>query len=516
MQEELNNTFTSLYPSSDLHDPSSSLYNDSSSHYEYTQLDFSSAIPLQSAFYSPPKLSSFLTPSKDIYADRFIPVRNNQYSHHLGAHLYDETALQNPTTQNEKDLNSAKYQLLLRENFQKSSSSSFSRAENLTIPNGKPNQKSSTHKILKFQAPERKDSEIDFSILEHPFASFGKASPVIFSSTNLPVIAEKPYKILDVPLLEDDFYLNPIDWSKSNLLAIALKSSIYLWSGDDGTVKGLNKLSIEGETYTSVNWSPKAENLAAGASNGKVEVWDVVNKKLVREDLESHAGRVSCISWLNPNIFATGSKDTNIFIRDLRIFEKKGTVQKLKGHKQEICSLKWSPTNPQLASGANDGKIFIWNMKRSKPETRINAHTAAVKALTWSPNQTGILLSGGGNNDKTIKLWNTLTARNMASLEVESQVCNLAFSASGNEFVSTHGFPNNEVIVWKFPELTKIKTLEGHKNRVLFLSNAPDGKKIVTGAGPTDGSLRFWEVFQPPQVAKSVTTTQLDPLLAFR
>lgn len=29
-------------------------------------------------------------------------------------------------------------------------------------------------------------------------------------------------------------------------------------------------------------------------------------------------------------------------------------------------------------------------------------HTAAVKALAFNPHQRGVLLSGGGNNDKTI------------------------------------------------------------------------------------------------------------------
>ena len=138
-------------------------------------------------------------------------------------------------------------------------------------------------------------------------------------------------------------------------------------------------------------------------------------------------------------------------------------------------------------------------VKRTKPEAKFGEHNAAVKALAWSPHQSGILLSGGGNTDKTIKVWNTLLMKNVVSVNVESQVCNLAFSPNANEFVSTHGFQNNEIVVWKFPDFTKIKTLEGHKNRVLYLTVSPDGEKIVTGsganAGASDGSLRFWDVF---------------------
>lgn len=35
-------------------------------------------------------------------------------------------------------------------------------------------------------------------------------------------ISSQPYKILDAPNLCDDFYLNLMDWSLSNILAVAL------------------------------------------------------------------------------------------------------------------------------------------------------------------------------------------------------------------------------------------------------------------------------------------------------
>jgi cell division cycle 20-like protein 1 (cofactor of APC complex) len=44
-------------------------------------------------------------------------------------------------------------------------------------------------------------------------------------------ISKKPYKILDAPNLQDDFYLNLLDWSDSNHIAVALDSSLYVWSG---------------------------------------------------------------------------------------------------------------------------------------------------------------------------------------------------------------------------------------------------------------------------------------------
>jgi hypothetical protein len=66
---------------------------------------------------------------------------------------------------------------------------------------------------------------------------------------------------------------------------------------------------------------------------------------------------------------------------------------------------------------------------------------------------------------------------------VGSQVCNLSWSKNVNEIVSTHGYSQNQIIVWKHSTMTKLATLTGHTLRVLYLAVSPDGQTIVTGAG---------------------------------
>jgi WD40 repeat protein len=43
-------------------------------------------------------------------------------------------------------------------------------------------------------------------------------------------VPKVPFKVLDAPALQDDFYLNLVDWSSQNVLAVALGPSMYLWS----------------------------------------------------------------------------------------------------------------------------------------------------------------------------------------------------------------------------------------------------------------------------------------------
>ena len=66
-----------------------------------------------------------------------------------------------------------------------------------------------------------------------------------------------------------------------------------------------------------------------------------------------------------------------------------------------------------------------------------------------------------------------------------------------NELVSTHGYSQNQIVVWRYSSMSKVATLTGHTLRVLYLAMSPDGQTIVTGAG--DETLRFWNVFPGPK-----------------
>ena len=164
-------------------------------------------------------------------------------------------------------------------------------------------------------------------------------------------------------------------------------------------------------------------------------------------------------------------------------------------HKQEVCGLKWSFDGSQLASGGNDNKLIVWNLHSTSPLMKCSHHTAAVKAIAWSPYQNNLLASGGGTADRCIRFWNTSTCSQTNFIDTGSQVCNLVFSKTVNELVSTHGYSLNQIIIWKLPSMSKLATLTGHTFRVLFLGMSPDGQNIVTGAG--DQSLRFWNIFPP-------------------
>ena len=308
-------------------------------------------------------------------------------------------------------------------------------------------------------------------------------------------ISKVPFKVLDAPALADDFYLNLVDWSSQNVLAVGLGTCVYLWSACTSKVTKLCDLQEIEDTVTSVSWSQKGSHLAIGTNKGEIQIWDTIKCEKLRS-MTGHSVRVGALAWCGPTL-ASGSRDRAIYLRDVRSEQQHTSL--LKAHKQEVCGLRWSFDEPShLASGGNDNKLLVWDIKnQSKPVHKFAEHSAAVKAIAWSPHQHGLLASGGGTADRCIRFWNTLSGAGLNCIDTGSQVCNLAFSKNCNEIVSTHGYSLNQIVVWKYPSMSKVSTLIGHTYRVLYLAMSPDGSTIVTGAG--DETLRFWQVFPGPQ-----------------
>jgi len=315
--------------------------------------------------------------------------------------------------------------------------------------------------------------------------------------------------VLDAPQLKDDFYLHLLDWSQKDFLAVGLEKSIYIWEGKSSNV--INLYNYESEVLSAVSWTANNQHLAVGLYSGKVDIWDPEASKIIHS-FQEHSDRIGVIAPMhqgNPHVFSSGSQDKQIVTYDLR---QKVEVSRCLGHSQEICGLKWSPDDRLLASGGNDNKLFLWNLKKigSECEKKFNAHTSAIKAIDWSPHKFGFLLSGGGTQDRTIKLWSTQTMQLMESIDTASQVCNIAFSRNSNEFVSTHGYSDNLILVWDADKMEVKASLKGHKDRVIYLSVGPDGEKVVTGAG--DETIRFWDVFDNKfnQEQEHLFKTKLD------
>ena len=323
-------------------------------------------------------------------------------------------------------------------------------------------------------------------------------------------ISTQPERVLDAPGMVDDFYLNLISWSSQNVVAVALGESTYTWRADTGSVLHLGDVS-DGAYVSSVEFSADGSFLAVGTGSGDVELWDTETGSRLRI-MTGHTAQIPALAW-NGHVLSSGCGDGSIWHHDVRIARHK--VMELIGHHGEICGLKWRSDGEYLASGGNDNLVNIWDARleqsllnandeskeievRTQPKFAKRNHTAAVKALAWCPWQSNLLATGGGTNDATINFWNSSMGARVQSLKTPAQITSLHFAPHKKEIFSTHGYPDNALMVHSYPTLNKVAEIkEAHDARVLFSCVGPAGDLVLTGAG--DENLKFWRIWEVPK-----------------
>ncbi|XP_074642206.1 cell division cycle protein 20 homolog [Tubulanus polymorphus] len=413
--------------------------------------------------------------------DRFIPSRRSS--------LYDV----------------AHYKLVQQENEQNvdPEASSPSKQMYQRIMSNNLNGDSMNNKILSYKSKAPQPPEGCSNNMKVLYTSQTKTpqSTVKKSTRHIPQV---PERILDAPDILDDYYLNLLDWSVNNHLAVALGNCVYLWNAGCGDITQLMSMDNNEDYVSSLSWIREGNFLAVGTSNNDVQIWDVANTKKLRT-MGGHAGRVGSLSW-NAHILSSGSRSGNIHNHDVRVAQHH--ISTMSSHTQEVCGLRWSPDGRYLASGGNDNILNIWTMGQNQPQHVFTDHLAAVKALAWCPWQPSLLASGGGTADRHIRFWNCNTGTNIQNVDTQSQVCSILWSKEHRELVSSHGFANNQLIIWKYPSLQKVTELTGHTSRVLHLAMSPDGSMVLSAAA--DETLRLWKCFSKDNHSKKTTKSSSD------
>lgn len=88
-------------------------------------------------------------------------------------------------------------------------------------------------------------------------------------------------RTLDAPELADDYYLNLLDWGSSNVLSIALGSTVYLWDASSGSTSELVTIDEDFGPVTSVSWAPDGRHIAVGLNSSDVQLFDTTSNRLV-------------------------------------------------------------------------------------------------------------------------------------------------------------------------------------------------------------------------------------------
>lgn len=148
--------------------------------------------------------------------------------------------------------------------------------------------------------------------------------------------------------------------------------------------------------------------VGTGGADGVVKVWDI-RAGFTTHTFHGHGGVVSALHFFEIEVPENEDAVENIKKRKRRksrLEEAEAEHTKGDGHMQY-----------RLASGAEDGKIRVWDLHKAKSAAVLDSHVSVVRSLHYSPKE-NILVSG--SRDKTLILWDShrwKAQRTIAALE---------------------------------------------------------------------------------------------------
>ena len=141
--------------------------------------------------------------------------------------------------------------------------------------------------------------------------------------------------------------------------------------------------------------------LASCASDRSLVIYDLRTSTPVTKTLLTFAS--NRIAWSPMEAFnlATASEDHNIYLFDMRRFDRALNI--LKDHVAAVMDVEFSPTGEELVSASWDRTVRLWT--RDRGHSRDIYHTKRmqrVTAATWTPDAKYVL---SGSDDGNIRLW---------------------------------------------------------------------------------------------------------------
>ena len=113
-------------------------------------------------------------------------------------------------------------------------------------------------------------------------------------------------------------------------------------------------------------------------------------------------------------------------------------------------------------------------------------HVSVVKSVAWSPDG-GRVASGGGG--RLIRLWDSTTGQEIASMRSNEFILSLAWSPDGSRLAS--GSLQNRVRIWDANTCEEIHCLNGHAYSVACVTWDREGRYLASEGG--DYELKIWD-----------------------
>ncbi len=178
---------------------------------------------------------------------------------------------------------------------------------------------------------------------------------------------------------QDDFYLNLVDWSSTNVLAVGLGSSVYLWSACTSKVTRLLDLGAD-DCVTSVAWTQRVSTILAVLLRCRLLSSVVVCCRLL-------SSVVVCCRLLSL---------LSLLSLSLQLLRcscgHRGDYHGTKGAEPMRPASGDGAQGTHISIGTNAGTVQVWDATKCQRVRTMSGHTARVGTMAWNTNT---LASGG-------------------------------------------------------------------------------------------------------------------------
>ncbi|CAH2353546.1 U4/U6 small nuclear ribonucleoprotein Prp4p [[Candida] railenensis] len=271
--------------------------------------------------------------------------------------------------------------------------------------------------------------------------------------------------------------VSAIDWSRDN--------SNVLSGGGEGSINVWNVKSESNETISNAHparitetlYHPSGAYFASTSFDQTWKLWDATTLKTIYQQ-EGHSKEVYCGSF-HPDggIFSSAGLDAIGYIWDLRSGR---SISILQGHIQGIYSMDWAPNGIHLATASGDCSVKIWDLRNPTSELfSIPAHSKLVSEVRFLTSNSVL---------KGVPEVTDEFGTNPERLSNEFVDDNAGISDAGS-FLVTSSY-DGLVNVWSADNWVKVKTLQGHNDKVMSCDISPTGTIASCG---WDRTVKIWQ-----------------------
>ncbi|XP_067641653.1 coronin-7 isoform X3 [Eurosta solidaginis] len=198
----------------------------------------------------------------------------------------------------------------------------------------------------------------------------------------------------------------------------------------DGVIPSL----VNGSNIMDFQWDPfDSARLAVACDDGIVKLWRIPEDGLneptntPERELIAHLDKIYFIRFhpLAEDVLLTASYDMTVKLWDLRTLEEKVL---LTGHTDQIFDLAWSPCGRFAATVCKDGKLRVYNPRKSETPIREGNGPIGTRGarITWALEGQYIVCTGFDKvSERQISVYNAQklnAALNTASLDVSPSI----------------------------------------------------------------------------------------------